>query len=371
MGSVKNLSITILSAGFMVLATAAQALSVTLSYDRSIGSPGSEPGQLYVPQGITVDDTTGNVYISDGGNDRVQVFDQNGNLQKIIGSKGEGPGQFREPADLKFNPLNGNLYVGDVFNSRINVFDSQGNYLKSFAKFGERVEGRSFFGPGGLSFDKSGNLYITDFSNDYIQVFDQNDNLIKTIGSNGNAPGQFVGPAGISVSPTSGNIFVADQYNNRIQVLDPEGNPLLAFGSPGTGLGEFQQPIGVEVDEYDNVYVADSINSRVQVFDKNGNFLSTYGVAAAATPPASDGPPVGNPLDLTPGTFNWTAGAHYDNGKLYVGDFFQGRIQVLNVEGRTEVPEPASALGLALLGMGVATVKLRKNRQQQTAINLD
>ncbi|BAZ48426.1 hypothetical protein NIES4103_10340 [Nostoc sp. NIES-4103] len=369
MGLIKKLSITIASAGFIILATGAQAKSVTLTYERSIGSAGFGTGQLLVPQGITVDDTTGNVYVSDGGNDRVQVYNSEGNYIKTIGSSGSGPGQFDEPADLKFNPLNGNLYVGDVFNSRINVFDSQGNYLKSFAKFGGPIEGRFFYGPGGISFDQSGNLYVTDFSNDYIQVFDQNDNLIRTIGSNGTELGQFVGPAGISVSPTSGNIFVADQYNNRIQIFDPQGNPLFAFGSPGTEFGQFNQPIGVEVDEYDNIYVADSINSRVQVFDKDGNFLTAFGEPAAAPPPSPDGLPIGNPLDLTPGTFNWTAGAHYDNGKLYVGDFFQGRIQVLKAEGRAKVPEPSSALGLTLLGLTAAGIKLRKMNQRKALIS--
>jgi hypothetical protein len=91
-------------------------------------------------------------------------------------------------------------------------------------------------------------------------------------------------------------------------------------------------------------------------------------------PPALTGPPFGDPLDLAPGRFNWTGGTTLKDGKLYVGDFFQGRVQVLNVVkdgatgGATKVPEPASLLGLGLLAIG-ATTTLRK-KQQKTATAL-
>ncbi|MDZ8026996.1 MAG: scytonemin biosynthesis PEP-CTERM protein ScyF [Nostoc sp. DedQUE01] len=382
MGLVKNLSVAIVGAGFTVLATAAQAKSLTLSYDSSIGSPGFGPGQLFVPQGITVNDT-GNILVSNGrglnpdgtfnpniGN-KVEVFNPQGNYIGAIGEGGKGPGQFDEPSALEIDPDTGNLYVGDVFNNRVNIYDPQGNFIKSFGEFGGLIPGRAFFGPSGVTFDKQGNVYIGDFSGDKINKYTKDGELIGSIGSSGTQPGQFQGPAGLRISPVSGNFFVSDQFNNRIQVLDPQGNPLLTFGKQGTGDGEFNQPIGIEVDEFENIYVADSINSRVQVFDKNGNFLTSFGKAAAAPPPQLGEPPFGDPLDLTPGVFNWTAGTSYKDGKLYVGDFFQGRIQVLKVEGRKQVPEPSSALGLALLGLGAATVTLRKHRQQKSALSFE
>ena len=49
MASVKNLAIALASAGFTVIATAGQALAVSLTYNSSIGSPGFAPGQLFVP----------------------------------------------------------------------------------------------------------------------------------------------------------------------------------------------------------------------------------------------------------------------------------------------------------------------------------
>jgi DNA-binding beta-propeller fold protein YncE len=214
-------------------------------------------------------------------------------------------------------------------------------------------------------------VYIGDFSGDKINKYTKDGKLIGSIGTSGTQAGQFQGPAGLRISPVSGNIYVSDQFNNRVQVLDPQGNSLFTFGKQGSGDGEFNQPIGLEVDEFENIYVADSINSRVQVFDKNGKFLTAYGKPAAAAPPKLGQPPFGNPLDLTPGTFNWTGGTSYKDGKLYVGDFFQGRVQVLNVEGRRQVPEPSSAFGLVLLALGASTVTFKKRGHQKSVFNLE
>lgn len=389
---VKNLSIAIATAGCIVLAAAveAKAQQVTLEYEDQIGSPGFAPGELFVPQGIGVQDSTGNVFVSNGrglnpdgtfnpnlGN-RVDVFSPDGDYLRSVGSGRQGSGAgFDEPADLKFEPDTGQLHVGDVFNSEIDVYDPDtGEFIRSYGSFGGPVEGRLFFGPGGMSFDDNGNLYVSDFSQDVLKVYDAQDGeLVRTIGSPGSELGQFSGPAGVSVSPNTGRIYVSDQYNNRVQVLDPEGNTLFAFGEEGTEPGQFNEAIGIEVDEFENLYVADSQNSRVQVFDEEGNFISQFGEPARnasgeiVPPPALGGPPFGDPLDLEPGVFNWTAGAHYDDDKLYVGDFFQGRVQVLSVNREsTPVPEPSAALGLAVLGVGAAAAKLRKNRQQKTAV---
>jgi DNA-binding beta-propeller fold protein YncE len=386
MGLVKNLSLTIASTGCMFLAAATQAFAVTLSYDSQIGSPGfgppiGAPGELFVPQGITVQESTGNVFVSNGrglnpdgtfnpaiGN-RVEVYDQNGTWLKAVGEGGRGPGQFDEPSALEFSPTTGNLYVGDVFNNRVNVYDPNGNFINSFGEFGGLIPGRAFFGPSGVTFDKDNNVYIGDFSGDKINKYTPDGQLIGSIGTSGTAPGQFQGPAGIRISPVSGNFYVSDQFNNRVQVLDPTGKSLLTFGEQGTGPGQFNQPIGIEVDDQENIYVADSINSRVQVFDKNGKFLTSYGEVARdasgnpVAPPQLGEPPFGTTLDLTPGRFNWTAGTSLRDGKLYVGDFFQGRVQVLNVDqGKTKVPEPGALIGFGLLGVAAANSMVRKRR---------
>ncbi|MBW4446990.1 MAG: scytonemin biosynthesis PEP-CTERM protein ScyF [Spirirestis rafaelensis WJT71-NPBG6] len=279
---------------------------------------------------------------------------------------GTGPGQFDEPVALAFDPY-GNLYAGDAFNNRVNVFDNEGKFVRSIAngQFTGLIEGRPFFGPSSIAFDKNGIGYVGDYSGDRILKFDNGGNIVGTIGSSGTAPGQFIGPSGITISQNSGNIYVVDEINNRIQVLDPKGKPILTFGETGTGEGQFLQPIDIEVDKFENIYVTDSINNRVQVFDKDGKFLSAYGEPSGGRLPQPGEPsPYGDPLDLSPGKFNWTAGSYLDedDNKLYVGDFFQGRVQVLNVNNSKQVPEPTSMLGLAVLGAGAFAGKLKQRR---------
>ncbi|WP_375505531.1 scytonemin biosynthesis PEP-CTERM protein ScyF [uncultured Nostoc sp.] len=385
MKAVKIFSVAIASAGFLLLATAVEVKAVSLKYNTSIGRPANlaqgelpgTPGTLATPQGVAVQESTGNIFVANGrGIDRIDVFSSSGNYLKGIGGTGSGPGQFDEPAAIAFQPGTGNLYAGDVFNNRINVFNSKGNYLKSIVEgqFGGLIEGRLFFGPSSIVFDKGGNGYVGDFSNDRIIKINPDGEIIGSIGNSGNQLGQFQGPAGIAISPGSGNFVVTDQFNNRVQILNSEAKPIKTFGEAGSKPGQFNQPVDVEVDKFDNIYVMDLINSRVQVFDKDGNFLSEYGKAAAGRPPQlGEQSPYGDPLDLTPGTFNWTAGSDYKNGKLYVGDFFQGRIQVLDVNNTqsTPVPEPDYSLGLAVLGTAVAVAKWRKNQKQKLIESLE
>ena len=391
MGIVKNLSIALVGTGFMVLAASAQAKAdISLTYDSQIGSPGFAPGQLFVPQGIAVDPTNGNVLVSNGRGvnpdgtpnysigDQLNIYSPQGTYIGGIGSGGTGPGQFDEPTVPQFSPQNGNLYVGDVHNNHIDEFSPQGNFIQSFGSFTGLIPGRAFSGPSGETFDKAGNLYVGDYSGDKINEYTPDGQLIRSIGTSGTGLGQLQGPAGIRISQNSGDIYVADQFNNRVEVLDPNGKGLFTFGTAGSGNGQFEQPIGLELDQYDNVYVADSINDRVQVFDKNGNFLTSYGQPALdasgnpVAPPGLTDPPFGNPLDLTPGRFNWTGGTALSDGKLYVTDFFQGRVQVLDVHNtNTAVPEPAALLGLALVGAAAAASKWRKNHKQNIINSLE
>jgi DNA-binding beta-propeller fold protein YncE len=396
MGLVKNLSLTIASTGCMLLAATSQAFAVSLSFDSQIGSPGfgppvGAPGELFVPQGIAVQDSTNEIFVANGrgvnqdgtfnpalGN-RIEVYDPQGNHLRAIsfGRQGEGEG-LDQTADLKFHPVTGELHMGDVYNSEIDVYKPTGEYVRSYGSFSGQVPDRQFFGPGGMQFDKNNNLYVTDFSGDVVKKYDgTTGDLLQTFGGFGSEPGQFFGPAGLNISQNTGNIYVTDQYNNRIQVFSPEGTPLFAFGSRGSGPGQLREAIGIELDEQDNVYVADSVNSRVQVFDKDGNFLTEYGQPARnaqgeiVPPPTRGGPPFGNPLDLSPGVFNWTGGAHYNEGKLYIGDFFQGRVQVLNVDkGKTKIPEPGALLGFGLITLAASKSVVKRRNQRKLSEEL-
>jgi DNA-binding beta-propeller fold protein YncE len=61
--------------------------------------------------------------VADSFNDRIQVFDSNGNFLTSFGSLGN-PGQFVTPEGVAVDSLSGNVYVADSGNGRIEVFNS-------------------------------------------------------------------------------------------------------------------------------------------------------------------------------------------------------------------------------------------------------
>ena len=79
-----------------------------------------EAGQLRNPWGIVVD-ATGDVYVSDSGNHRIEKFDREGNFITQWGGFGNGDGQFNFPYGISVGPR-GSIFVVDSANSRIQQF---------------------------------------------------------------------------------------------------------------------------------------------------------------------------------------------------------------------------------------------------------
>jgi DNA-binding beta-propeller fold protein YncE len=63
------------------------------------------------------------VLVTDTGNKRIQIFDQQGTFRRAVGTEGSAAGQFREPVGLAVG-RDGRIYVADTWNERIQMFDS-------------------------------------------------------------------------------------------------------------------------------------------------------------------------------------------------------------------------------------------------------
>ncbi len=86
------------------------------------------PGDLFNGPTDVAWDAQGNIFISDGfGNARIAKFDKNGKYIKSWGSRGSEPGQFNNPRSLATD-AQGNVYVADKGNNRIQVFDNDGTF---------------------------------------------------------------------------------------------------------------------------------------------------------------------------------------------------------------------------------------------------
>jgi len=272
-------------------------------YVRMWGSGGTEDGQFNAPRGIAVD-SSGDVYVADGNNNRIQKFDSNGKFITTWGQNGEG--QFSAPSGVAVDS-SGNVYVTDNFDHRIQKFDSNGKFITTWGSSGA-ADGQ-FNGPNDIAADSSGNVYVTDANNNRIQKFDSNGKFITKWGSKGTGDGQFNNPTGIAVD-SSGNVYVVDYFNHRIQKFDSNGKFITKWGSKGTGDGQFDSPGYLVVDLSGNVYVTD--DNRIQKFDSNGKFITKWG--SKGTGDGQFVSPNGIALD--------------SSGNVYVSEFGNDRIQV-------------------------------------------
>lgn len=81
-------------------------------------------------------DAAGNIYVADGyGNSRVAKYDRDGTWLMNWGQKGSAPGQFDGVSGIAIDRT-GDVYVADKGNRRIQVFDGQGHYKREITGVG-------------------------------------------------------------------------------------------------------------------------------------------------------------------------------------------------------------------------------------------
>ena len=97
------------------------------------GSPGTANGEFNDPSGIAVN-ASGDVYVADTQNHRIQKFDGSGSHLLTWGTYGTGNGQFDRPRGIGVDGA-GNVYVTDA-TSRIQKFSSDGTFLTAWGSFG-------------------------------------------------------------------------------------------------------------------------------------------------------------------------------------------------------------------------------------------
>jgi DNA-binding beta-propeller fold protein YncE/tetratricopeptide (TPR) repeat protein len=201
----------------------------------------------------------GHIWTVDKERHCLREFDAGGKLLRTIGQKGEGDGEFYYPSALVAH--SGDLYVADTGNARIQVLDGSGKFIRSFAGAGKGKGGLD--SPVGLAFDQKNNLYIADDELNKVVKTDQAGNFISEFGVEGSGPGRLDNPRGLLV--IGEEVYVLDSENNRVEVFDTNGEYLRKFGSKGNGKGEFKEPAAMFIDRDYNLFVFDKRNDRVQV----------------------------------------------------------------------------------------------------------
>jgi DNA-binding beta-propeller fold protein YncE len=191
------------------------------SYLRRIGS-GEWFSRL---TSVTVDAAGTRVYAVDIGGvssdqHRVRVFDAvSGAHLHDIGRRGSGEGEFNLPRDIAIGK-DGRLYVVDGGNFRVVVFDREGRYLRSFGSVGKQYG--QFARPKEIAVDPAGNVYVVDSAFGNFQIFDPDGALLLFVGSRNerDGPARYMLPSGIAVDE-DGRVFVVDQWFRKLEVYRP------------------------------------------------------------------------------------------------------------------------------------------------------
>ena len=129
------------------------------SLDAKWGSPGSGDGEFNVPHTLAFD-STGNAYITDTNNHRIQKFSSDGKFITKWGSKGTGDGEFVLPLGIDADSSN-NIYVIDQGKVSLERFTSNGTFIPLKLKPPlQKDTGLSVLED--VEIDRSDNIYITD-----------------------------------------------------------------------------------------------------------------------------------------------------------------------------------------------------------------
>ena len=95
------------------------------------------------------------------------------------GIEGSGSGQFNDPRGIAVNPNTGNIYVSDAGNNRIEEFSTSASFIRAF---NSESSGRNLNSPNGLTIDSSGDLWVADTQNNRIVEFNESGGYESTFG---------------------------------------------------------------------------------------------------------------------------------------------------------------------------------------------
>ncbi len=167
--------------------------------------------------------------------------------------------------------------------------------------------------PSGVAF-LDGQIFVVDPPAHAVLAFDRQGALQRRIGSRGDEGNELNFPT--AVAAVKGSLLVVDALHFRVARFSPAGEFLGAFGEEGDGGGAFGRPKALAADERGRLFISDAAHQLVLAFAGDGRFLS----------------PIGEPGN-GPGQFDLPAGMAAGEGRLYVADSYNHRIQIFELSG--------------------------------------
>ena len=243
------------------------------------------------PAGIALD-SSGNIYCSEEFQNKIFVFNEDGEEIGSWGEAGSGEGQLNSPSGLAVDG-DDNLLVVDARNNRIQKFTADGEYIATIG------EGQ-LDSPWGIGLDSDGNIYVADWGNSCVRKYSADGVPLLTFGGPDLDNGADLNhPSSVAVD-SEGDVYVADWGNKRIQIYAPDGTVITALHGDAvefsnwaaevinsnpdaqkayrrvkdrTALGLFERPVGMAIDSEDRIIVTDSTRGRLQIYAKEKDYM--------------------------------------------------------------------------------------------------
>ena len=271
------------------------------------GTAGSGPTQLSDPQGIALD-ASGDLFVADTGNNRVQEFAYNGAAGSYAstattvagtGTAGSGTNQLAAPGSVALD-AKGDLFIADAHNERVMEY-AHSPGVGSYAASGTQIGGTLPSLAGWVTLDASGDLFVSYgyLGSGGVLEFPYH-SAAGSYATTGTAVASAdqVGPSGLAVNP-SGDLFTGEQAqtNNPSQTVwdlvveftysassgtwSPTGTVMSQSGRMNVGVSS------VAVDSHGNLFASDGpvyefpYNSATGSYSAQGTQIATAGSVLA------------------------------------------------------------------------------------------
>ena len=263
------------------------------------GKQGSDPGQLFYPEGVAIHEDTHQIFVANCINHRVEIFSETGEfisqlgvgqlshpysiaihgdslyvscrgahtvsqfsliemcLVRRIGGEGSNNGQFNFPRQLTTGPI-GRIFIADTDNNRICVHDPDLNHLYD-------ITHQSMSGPWDLKVSRDCLYVMCPDNNPCMFVLTLEGDILYFFITCGKGM-DVLYPWFFCLDPLN-NFVLSDYESHSIRVFSPEGNLLHTIGREGDQQGMFSYPKGVAITPNGRlVCLSMNMNYGLQIF---------------------------------------------------------------------------------------------------------
>jgi len=204
----------------------------------------------------------GKLYVTDL-SQRVTVISPAGKVLRRWGKPGSGPGEFRfipgdpsTPTDIHGQIAvgpDGDVYVSDSGNARVQVFTAQGRFVRQFGSYGSGKG--QFLSPYHLAVDATGDVYVADDQAGTLSKFSPAGKVLWQIGGSASSDPDLSGLFKFSGFDVHGRLVVVNDAVNRVLYIDASGHKVDAF-SPSTSGSPTGHVCSATVDAAGNTFVS-------------------------------------------------------------------------------------------------------------------